>query len=248
MGILKRNNMNIVQLNTTAPDNVIVRGNGGGNSGGGSSSGGMKYYECLFDEANGEEGHSDWNLANVKYVDSNNGEVYIAPDGWNGVEWEDDAAFIKVAVAVPQGRKYYANGQWLDEKEMYLNTSYFDLDTHIEITEEEFYHIPEDAVFDVSKEEDRKALMDFLYPKSKRYYEAYGKTAFEAVPFFFKSLTLVDPVANYRSLPKTVQMGDLEGVINPDGKELLRIGAGLEYFLYHDPETDSYYGEFMDFS
>ena len=37
MGILKRNNMNIVQLNTTAPDNVIVRGNSGGNSGGGSS-------------------------------------------------------------------------------------------------------------------------------------------------------------------------------------------------------------------
>lgn len=142
---------------------------GSNNNGSGEAEGGMKYYDCLFDFLSEEGEHQDWNLANVKFVNMNSGDVYIAPDGWNGVEWGDDNQFYKVAVAVPQGRRYYANGRWLDEKEMYLNTLYFDPDTHIEITEEEFYHIPEDETLNAFSQEEKKVLFDKLWALVERY-------------------------------------------------------------------------------
>lgn len=195
--------MNIVRLNTTAPDGFVKGGNGNG----GNSGGGMKYYDCLFDYISEEGDHGDWNLANVKLVNVNNGEVYIAPDGWNGIERPEDSNYIKVAVAVPQGRKYYANGQWLDEREMYENTSCFDTDAHIEITEDEFYHIPGDEVWMwyYNTQEDNKVQFEKLMALCKRYGEKIKSDGLPLYPWF-KSLDVesYDGYDSYNVHPQTL--------------------------------------------
>lgn len=230
--------MNIARLNVVSSGDAIIRGSGVSGGGGSKPSSTIKYYDCLFDS---EEGHGEYGLDNVKVI-GESGATMIAPDAYiNGENYQ------RVAVAVDMGKKTYIDGEWVNIKDYLVEADGFNPDTHIEITEEEFYHIPEDAVFDVSKEEDRKALMNILYPLAKRYYENYGVTSLTFKPYIFKSLHLIDTINNYDIKPRVVSIVDHEGIINPNGKELIRIGSGLEYFLYHDPATDNYYGEFVDY-
>ena len=175
--------MNIVRLNTTAPDNVIVKGNGG-NAGGYTS--GMKYYDCLFDEEI-QSTHGDYYVDNEKVMNTETGDVYIYPESYY-----QNARSIAVAVDVTN-RKCYVDGQWMTYKDFLKNEDFgdaFDIDTHIEITEEEFYHIPEDEVWQWygNMPEDNKVQFDKLMALCKRY--GREKIQINTLPLcpWFKSL------------------------------------------------------------
>lgn len=169
--------MNKTFLNTIG-EKVIVKGGG---SGGGKS--GMKYFDCLlepFDEDGMSMPHG-WYLAdNAKVIStSENGtaQIVIAPEAGGRL----------IAVAVDTSKRIYFDGRWVDIKEYIFDAEHFDMDAHPEITEEEFYHIPEDEVFDVSTAEGRKEAYETLFPLVSRYYPDMS-----SVPTYpwFKSLSL----------------------------------------------------------
>lgn len=171
--------MNTTHLNTIG-EKVIVKG--GGSSGGGKS--GMKYFDCLFGD-NGDSG-SHGEFYNAKWIDLNSGYTIIAPWAEAPADYPDGFYPTRVALAIDMNAKYYWDGQWRTNQDFfeYLN---FDPSTHIEITEEEFYHIPEDKVFDVSTAEGRKEAYETLFPLVSRYYPDMGSVPTQP---WFKSLTL----------------------------------------------------------
>lgn len=168
--------MNTTHLNTIG-EKVIVKGGG---SGGGKS--GMKYFDCLFEPLDeyGEHPHGRFLADNAKVIftsDNGTDQIVIAPEAEGRL----------IAVAVDTSKRIYLDGRWVDIKEYMFDFENFDMDAHTEITEEEFYHIPEDKVFDVSTAEGRKEAYETLFPLVSRYYP--DMDSIPTLPWF-KSLTL----------------------------------------------------------
>lgn len=171
--------MNIIRLNSTG--DIIKKG-------GGSSKGGMKYYDCLFDEEieSSENIHGDYCVDNVKCIDFDTREVTIYPEAYNGQ---------RVAVAVDlTNRKVYMDGQWMTYKDFLKLEEWdaFDPDTHIEITEEEFYHIPEDEVWMWTGRtyEENKVQFEKLMALCKRYGRKKIQSANLPLSPWFKSIDI----------------------------------------------------------
>lgn len=166
--------MNTTHLNTIG-EKVIVKG--GGSSGGGKSN--YKYYDCLFEEPNenGEDPHGRYIVDNTKTYNFDTGEITIAPEAYSKL----------IAVAVDTSKRIYFENRWVSVKDFLMMIDGFYMDAHTEITEEEFFHIPEDKVFDVSTAEGRKEAYETLFPLVSRYYP--DKSSVPTYPWF-KSLSL----------------------------------------------------------
>lgn len=158
--------MNKVFLNTIG-EKVIVKGGG---SGGGKS--GMKYYDIY------ELNTPVVELASIgKLFNGDTLELeLIGP-----MAFPPGQQYIPFAFGVDLSQKMYFNGQMTTIAEMIEGMS-----LGVEITEEEFYHIPEDKVFDVSTAEGRKEAYETLFPLVSRYYPDMNSIITQP---WFKSLT-----------------------------------------------------------
>lgn len=158
--------MNTTFLNTIG-EKVIVKGGG---SGGGKS--GMKYYDNLAFSPVVE-------LASIgKLFDGDTLELaLIGP-----MAFPPGQSYIPLAFGVDLSQKMYYEGQMTTIAEMIEGRP-----LGVEITEEEFYHIPEDKVFDVSTAEGRKEAYETLFPLVSRYYPDIDSVPTQP---WFKSLAL----------------------------------------------------------
>ena len=147
--------MNIIRLNTTAPDGFVKGGNG--NGGGGN----MKYYDCVAD-ALYEREHGVFFFDNSKFF-SEEGDTIIAPTT------SKPKGAMLAAVAICQAdRKIYGEGHWFNYNEFLLQSQGFNPDEHPEITEEEFYHIPEDIVIKWGDREKAQEVYEHIMRVIKR--------------------------------------------------------------------------------
>lgn len=201
--------MNKVFLNTIG-EKVIVKGGG---SGGGKS--GMKYYD------NSAFASPVVELASIgKLFDGDTLELaLIGP-----MAFPPGQSYIPFAFGVDLSQKMYFNGQMTTIAEMIEG-----LPLGVEITEEEFYHIPEDKVFDVSTAEGRKEAYETLFPLVSRYYPDMNSIITQP---WFKSLTFSTGDKN---------LGDIKtDVIDYFGGNSLYFGGiklekkGNEYVLITD--------------
>lgn len=116
-------------------------------SGGSKST--MKYYSCI-NEIIDDSSHGDYLVDNVKLV-GESGDCAISPEAFL-----DEENYYRVAVALDMAnRRVYRNGEWIDYKDFIMDEygEGFNPDTHMEITEEEFYHIPEDITIERGDQE-----------------------------------------------------------------------------------------------
>jgi hypothetical protein len=164
--------MNTTHLNTIG-EKVIVKGGG---SGGGKS--GMKYYD------NFDLNSSVVELASIgKFFDGDTLELeLIGPMVFPPVVFPPEQQPLPFAFGVDLSQKMYFNGQMTTIAEMIEG-----MPLGVEITEEEFYHIPEDKVFDVSTAEGRKEAYETLFPLVSRYYPDWDSLPTKP---WFKSLAL----------------------------------------------------------
>lgn len=109
------------------------------NMSGGSGSG-MKYYSCLPDYFLEEE-HDVTLIDSVKVVLQENGSTIIAPE--SVMNWESFSPMVTAVAIDTENRKCYVDGEWITMKEYALRFDGFNTDTHYEITEEEYYRIPD---------------------------------------------------------------------------------------------------------
>lgn len=164
--------MNKTFLNTIG-EKVIVKGGG---SGGGKS--GMKYYDNLVFPSPVVE------LASIgKFFNGDTLELeLIGPMVFPPGVFPPEQQPIPFAFGVDLSQKMYFEGQMTTIAQMIEGAP-----LGAEITEEEFYHIPEDKVFDVSTAEGRKEAYETLFPLVSRYYP--DESSVPTKPWF-KSLTL----------------------------------------------------------
>lgn len=164
--------MNKTFLNTIG-EKVIVKGGG---SGGGKS--GMKYYD------NFDLNSPVIELASIgKFFNGDTLELeLIGPMVFPPIVFPPEQQPLPFAFGVDLSQKMYFNGQMTTIAEMIEG-----MRLGVEITEEEFYHIPEDKVFDVSTAEGRKEAYETLFPLVSRYYPDMGSVPTQP---WFKSLTL----------------------------------------------------------
>lgn len=198
--------MNKTFLNTIG-EKVIVKGGG---SGGGKS--GMKYFDNLAFPS------LVVGLASIgKLVNGDTLELeLIGP-----MAFPPGQQYIPIAFGVDLSQKMYSEGEMTTIAEMIEGVP-----LGVEITEEEFYHIPEDKVFDVSTAEGRKEAYETLFPLVSRYYPYLDSLPTKP---WFKSLTLSTGDEN---------LGDRKiDFINYNGGSVLNFGGielekkGNEYVL-----------------
>jgi hypothetical protein len=116
----------------------------------GGSKGAMKYYDCIMDGFR-EEWHGFILVDNVKALSMEDNSTIIAPEPDMIAE---SSSIFPIAVAIDtENRRCYINGEWMTMKEYAQIGDGFNPDTHMEITEEEFYHIPEDVVIERGDQE-----------------------------------------------------------------------------------------------
>ena len=155
--------MNTIKLNTIGTPKVSA-----GNSGGSSSASNWKYYDCLLDQ-NKDNTHAEYYVDNVKVVDLDTGNVLICPEAYMDSE---TAVSVAVAMNFDETRKVYMDGKWVSLKEFWENPDWegFDFSTHPEITEEEFYHIPEEEIWNInSDQQSRIEAFNKLFNLASRY-------------------------------------------------------------------------------
>lgn len=173
----------------------------GGNSGGGSASK-WKYYDCLGDEKDesGYISHGTWMADNVKVMDSVTGNLMIAPEAYI----DSDEPNTIVAVAYDMNKRVYVDGKWVPFEELITAWEGIDFSAHPEITEEEFYNIPNEVVWEWHTAEEGEVY----YNKLKELIDRYGaenveQNGLSIIPWF-KSLTLIDSSPNaYGDVTKT---------------------------------------------
>ena len=121
--------LNSVRVNTNVPQS----GEGGG------SASNMKYYSCLPDYFLGEE-HEVTLVDSVKIFLQDKGSTIIAPE--SVYNWGSFSPVV-VAVAIDvDNRRCFVNEAWMTMKDYAQRYDGFDVDTHYEISEEEYYRIP----------------------------------------------------------------------------------------------------------
>lgn len=198
--------MNTTHLNTIG-EKVIVKGGG---SGGGKS--GMKYYD------NFDLNSPVVELASIgKFFNGDTLELeLIGP-----MVFPPAQQHLPFAFGVDLSQKMYYEGQMTTIAQLIEGRP-----LGVEITEEEFYHIPEDKVFDVSTAEGRKEAYETLFPLVSRYYPEMFSIITQP---WFKSITLSTGDNN---------LGDIKtDVIDYFGGNVLYIGGiqlekkGNEYVL-----------------
>lgn len=157
--------MNITRLNGVK-DVIIERGSGG-NSGGGSGSN-YKYYDCSKDTTNeyGELPHGIYLADSIKIMKIETGEIMITPEAYF-----DDGESQVLAIAYDMSKRIYIDGEWVDIKTFLEAQERFDFLAHQEITEEEFYRVPEDVVIHFRD-----------YDKLAEVYETIAKNVFAKMP------------------------------------------------------------------
>lgn len=172
--------MNTIKLNTIGTPKVS-----GGNSGGGTASK-WKYYDCLGDEKDesGYISHGTWMADNVKVIDSVTGNLMIAPEAYI----DSDEPNTIVAVAYDMNKRVYVDGKWVPFEELITAWEEIDLSIHPEITEEEFYHIPEEEIWHINyDQQSRIEAFNKLFNLALRY-------KIDRIPLypFYKRLTWED--------------------------------------------------------
>ena len=191
--------MNIARLNIALNEKTII-GVGGGNE----PKGGMKYYDCLVEYFRGEA-HESYIVDTAKKFNPDSGEVGIGPEAaWVEFGWPLVAVGVDITNA---NKRLYKNGEWLDFKTFLLETDGFNPDTHVEITEEEYYHIPEDTEISLlpkDGEEVRKALFDKLLMLAERYEVALASGQSIPLMFWYKSLSVIVVSGNAHPAPMPI--------------------------------------------
>lgn len=124
-----------------------------------------KFYDCFFDVW--DDSHSGYYGDLEKIVDITTGETTIAPEGSN---YTGETSH-RVAIAFDMAKKIYVNGNWVPI-EIFLSSTDnegFDFSVHPEITEEEFYHIPEDEFYYDTPEDAEKLFnrIDVIVERGK---------------------------------------------------------------------------------
>lgn len=143
--------MNTIKLNTIG---TPCKAGGSGNGGGGKSN--YKYYDCSNDALK-EINHGTYLADSVKIINTETNEIMIAPEAYF------DEEYRVLAVAYDMSKRVYVNGEWIDIKAFIEDSEGFDFSAHIEITEEEFYHIPEDVVLKYRDYEKLKEVFERVY-------------------------------------------------------------------------------------
>ena len=107
---------------------------------GSESKSAMKYYSCLPDYFL-QEVHEVTLVDSVKALLQEDGSTIIAPE--SVYNWGSFSPIV-IAVAIDtENRRCYVDGEWITMKEYALRFDGFNTDTHYEITEEEYYRIPD---------------------------------------------------------------------------------------------------------
>lgn len=161
-----------------------------------------KYYDCLMDSKNeyGDLPHGIYLADNVKVIDTVTGDTMIAPEAY--LDSENETAIV--AVAYDMSKKIYVDGAWKDVATFLEEWEGFDFSAHSEITEDEFYNIPSEVVWEWHTAEEGEVY----YNKLKELIDRYGaenveQNGLSIIPWF-KSLTLIDSSPNaYGDVTKT---------------------------------------------
>lgn len=125
--------------------------------GGGGSKSAMKYYSCLPCYFLGE-GHEVTLVDSVKALLQENGDTIIAPK--SVYNWGSFSPTV-IAVAIDtENRRCYVDGEWITMKEYAQRFSGFNTDAHYEITEEEYYRIPDALV--IKNEDDIASVYESI--------------------------------------------------------------------------------------
>jgi hypothetical protein len=111
-----------------------------------------KFYDCFWGDENND--HSGYYEELSKVVDMVTGETVITPEA--RIDTDNNTA--RVAIAFDMAKKIYIDGKWITNEEFLKRNDYegFDFNAHPEITEEEFYHIPEDEYYYETPEDAEK--------------------------------------------------------------------------------------------
>lgn len=163
-----------------------------------------KFYDCFFGDWNND--HDEWPFIATKYVDLNTGDVYIAPDSWNGISCPEGSNYIRAAVMHVPDVRYYGDNKWLSPEEVLSNDDVcsFDFNAHPEITEEEFYHIPEEVVIPYNDRNKLEEVFEHLYSILNRYgIEPSGDSAYNTTNINFPI-----PVCGYKNLSIEISPGN----------------------------------------
>lgn len=165
--------------------------------GGSGAKSNYKYYDCLMDSEKDIE-HNSHLADNMKVTDIVTGETVIGPEIW--IETGNEVRVV--AVAYDMSKKIYMDGEWMDIKD-YVGHE-VDLSAHPEITEEEFYHIPEEEVWEWNTAEEGEVLYNKLMQLINRY-GAENIDWIKGLPItpWFKSLRLIDSSPSYNGSTST---------------------------------------------
>ena len=159
-----------------------------------------KFYDCSFADANNS--HSDYYEELSKVVDLVTGETVIAPEAW--IDTENTCA--RVAIAFDMAKKIYIDGKWITNEEFLKRDDYegFDFNAHPEITEEEFYHIPEEVVIPYNDRNKLEEVFEHLYSVLNKYgVEPSGDNAYNTTNINFPI-----PVCGYKNLSIEISPGN----------------------------------------
>ena len=136
-------NKNEVTKNEVHISNLNVQGEGGG------SASNMKYYSCLPDYFLEEE-HEVSLVDSVKVMLEEDGSTIIAPE--SVYNWGSFSPVVGAVAIDADNRRCYVDGEWITMKEYAQRFSGFNVDTHYEISEEEYYRIPDALIMENEKE------------------------------------------------------------------------------------------------
>lgn len=166
-----------VQIDEEFYDSLMANGGNGGKSN-------MKYYSCLGDYSNDEQ-HDVFLVDNANFI-VNTGDTYETIIGPEYVYNLGSYEAFPIAVAINMDKRCYDEGEWISLTEYLQRYNGFDPATHAEITEEEFYHIPEDVIIPYRDREKLGEIFEDCYSKLLRYgVQPSGNSIFDSTPIKF---------------------------------------------------------------
>ena len=203
--------------------NVPTSGEGGG------SASKWKYYDCLGDKKDdyGYIEHYTYLADNVKIIDSVTGNLMIAPEAYI----DSDEPNTIVAVAYNMDKRVYADGKWIPLEEFIAEAEDMDFSSHTEITEEEFYHIPEDVVWNCNTNEGCKEAFEALWKLCERYDGKFNSSEPLPLIFFYKSIDLLKFGATASYIFNYRDNGDVQFIFFDQYNELVLTRRGESYNL-----------------
>ena len=190
--------MNTIKLNTIG---TPIGGANSGSGGGGTCN--YKYYSCAAEDA--VDSLDIYQFGIAKYKDGE-GNILLGPSAFSGEG-------VSLAFAIDSNLRCVLNDVEMSICDFIKEHYGVNLNSYVEITKDEFFHIPQDVHWDCTTEQGIKEIFDNLYPIVQRYGVEYLQNSGIFLESWWRNVYITTAEGEYRYHDiYNVELGDNEAM------------------------------------